>query len=717
MADDSTISDRLSEPTDARDWLADIAAAGQREKTWRQDADAIERLYSAQAKVININTQVKRLNILWSNTETLKASLTPQLGSPDVRRLFPRPGQDDKVARTASLVIERALLASSGSEDDEQSEFEDGVQDMLLAGRGQVWLEYDVELSPDGMAIARQDARLVLVPWVDFRHGHGKRWRDVPWVARRHLFTRDDLRAKFPDHADQIPLGYTLEQGEQLPRYGEGMQNREQYQRAAVWELWDKRSRQRVYVAEGYSHVLRMDPDPYRVKSFFPCPKPLYSTAKGTSSLTPRPEFMLYKDQADDLDKVVDRLSMLTDALKHCGVYNAASADVDKLAQIGSLIDNEFLPVKDFAAFQGGGGSIDGNIWTRPIDRIASVIQFLEERQDRLVQQIYEITGISDIIRGVTDPREALGTHRIKAQFGSLRLQSRQRSVQRWVRDAYRIKAEVIAEHFTREALEDMTGVPLPPAEVRDRARMVLQALAQQQAQPQVAPGQAMPGQAMGAQVPQMDPDQISLLRETAEAPSWEEVSAILRSDARRAHKVDIETDATALEDSAEDKAARSEYLGAVKQMMSDAVPAIQQNPDAAPLFKAMFGFASRGYRIGRTLEQSIEDAIDQTAKKARDGQGSPPPAMMIEQQKLAIEMQRVQNETKKLEIDQMRVQVEMAKLQAGNAREQVESAAEHSKAAAQIQAHAFDLEGKRADLASKQASLAAKLRDLHGGL
>jgi hypothetical protein len=125
----------------------------------------------------------------------------------------------------------------------------------------------------------------------------------------------------------------------------------------------------------------------------------------------------------------------------------------------------------------------------------------------RLIQSIYELTGISDIQRGSTDPRETKGAQLLKAQFSSLRLMPRQKKVERFVRDLFRLMAEVIGEVFSPETMTRITGLNVTP-----------------------------------------------------------EILDLLRDD--NSYQIEVETDSTILPDEAADKAAVGEYLQAVAGFM-----------------------------------------------------------------------------------------------------------------------------------------------------
>jgi hypothetical protein len=495
-------------PKSARYWHNQIDAALGREKKWRDRAEKVVKRYMDERPDNEDGGGDRRINILWSNTEVLKAVLFERLGAPDVRRLFPQPGKDNKIARTSALVMERALVAC-GNRYDPEGEIQDAVVDYLLTARGQLWLEYEAEISEDAdgkQAISYQSAKLCHVCHDDWTHGPGKKWRQVPWVARMHLFTKDDFGREFPDidlNVQKIPFNFTLKEGEK--RTDE--QGAADFKRAKVWEIWDKNSQTRIYIADGYEWELERVEDPYRLEAFFPCPKPLFGI-KTSDSLLPSPEYCQYQDQAAELDRINQRLYVLVESLKVCGIYDGSSED-DTLSQVGTLDDGQFIPYKNMAALAQGGG-LAAAFQVRDLAPIAVAIQQLANRAVSLIQSIYEITGISDVIRGSTDPNETLGAQQLKARFGSQRMQKRQKEVQMFVKEAYRLKAEIISEHFEREQLSQMTGILLPSEMERQKAKQLLTMAEQMKKQQEMMAQQAQQQQQMpsGPQQAQLPPPQ-----------------------------------------------------------------------------------------------------------------------------------------------------------------------------------------------------------------
>lgn len=646
-------------------WLGEIAAAKKRDQPWHKRADKVVARYRDERSDNRSSASERRANVFWSNTETLKSTLFQGLGSPDVRRRFNKKGDSDKPARQAALVLERGLSYCADAYDAE-SQIEACIEDQLVPGRGTGWIVYDAEISeyaqpedvkegedapvPPAPEIAQQTVKIEHVFYKDFLTSAGRKWSDVWWASRGHDYSRDELKRYFPKHADKIPLNVSLSDS---PKKG-GKEEEDTFKRARIWEIWDQSKKQRVYVAEEYDLVLKTDDDPYKLERFFPTVEPLYGV-KTTSSLTPIPEYTLYQDQAEELDIIQTRLCRLTDALKRRGVYDAGTEGSEGvLSQLAFAGDNEFIALRGFAALMEKGG-LERVFMTEDLTKLVTVIDKLSMREQMLLQKIYEITGISDILRGASDPNETMGAQKIKAQFGSLRLQKRQKRIQAFIRDLFRLKAEIMAEHFTREQLAEMTGIDMPLKAEQDQAKQMLAAIEQQKkmAQQAIAQAQAAAKQGMGAvQAPQMppqpDPKVIQKLLATVKAVSWEEISGILRSDQRRGYKIDIETDATNALDSETEKTQRMEFLTTMQGMFEKVIPGLMQYPQlapaAVPLFKENAMFAVGAFKAGRTMEEAYEDAFDQIEQtvKAALAQGPQPSE---EEKKLQLEAKSKQME------------------------------------------------------------------------
>lgn len=590
-----TRSEAEKPPSSSKYWQGELALADKEERDWRKRAkDTVDKY--RDDKETDKRTG-NTFNILYSNTETLKPALYARTAKPDVRRRF---ADRDPTGREVAEVIERALSYSVDHYDIDPI-MEGCVDDVLLPGRGVVRVTYEadiqsievpVSVDPETGApimreqehIAGQTVECEYVYWDDFRMSPARTWRDVRWVAFRHLMTREEVRELSPQHGDEVPLNHApaTDDQEDIP---------DTFKRAEVWEIWDKTKRERVYVVYGYAHILKREPDPYLLEQFFPIPAPLYGV-QSTQSLVPIPEYTIYQDQAEELNTVTTRINKLTEALKHRGVYNSS---IEKLKDLANVVDNEFVGM-DGAQFAGMNekGGLSGAFQEMDISAIANVLVNLYQVRQTLLDTIYQVTGISDIIRGATDARETAAAQRIKSQFGSMRLQARQRRVQRFIRDLYRLKAELMVEHFEPHILSQMTQMQISPQAIE-----------------------------------------------------------LMRNDRLRSYHVDIETDSTVFEDAEVERAATNEFLTSVTQFIAGVGPIAESNPILLPLFGEMLTMGVRQYKQGRQIEDVIEETLQQLQQAAQQPREEPPdPRVLKVQQDGQLKAAQMQQDAQQHMVD-----------------------------------------------------------------
>lgn len=601
--------EKEGESQSASYWLMQLELSEKDHKDFLKDGDAVCERYKAD-KFMAATGKSSRFNILYSNTETLKAAVYARQAKPDVRRRF---SDQDPVGRIAADVLERSLIFSNDAYEGEDVDdvTESAVEDYLLPGRGIVRVDYEPEieegLAPDGQTkievLADQEVCEKYVYWKDFRHGSARKWAKVPWISYRHLMSREDLRENFEKAiADAVTLNWSPDTGDSPSKLSDA------FKRAEVWEIWDKDRKERVWVSKGYKDILRTDKDPYRLQNFFNCAKPLLAITTN-STLIPQAEFAVYKVQADALNEIEERIDKLTRALKRRGIYDETFKELEKLSRAA---DNQFIPVKNFSDLTSKGG-LAAAFQTEDIVVLSNVLKELYVQRQARIQAIYEITGISDILRGASDPGETLGAQRLKAQFGGARLKKRQDKVQKWIRDTQRIKAELIAEHFEPKKLQEITGIDLTTDDPQNP-----QAMEQKNA-----------------------------------------VMELLRSDKMRSYRVDIETDSTVFEDAEQEKKSRIELITAMTGFMAQAVPLGEKAPELMPFLFEVLAFGTRGFKAGRSLEESLDQVKQAVTAKLQQQQQAPPqqaqpdPKVVVANVKAGAEVEKaklgVQGENLKL--------------------------------------------------------------------
>lgn len=558
----------------------ELAAAESRDKNYRKCGKQTFDRYRGKNKKAN------SFNILWANTEILQPAAYNSTPKPDVRRRFKDP---DPIGKLVAETQKRCLEFATDTEDfDGHIKFD--VLDMLVPGRGVSRVRYVpsfMQMSPEGQdpyeQIAWEQVCIEHVQWDGYRLGPGKTWHDVEWVAFYHRMKRDELKKLSPEYGETVQLDDCEDgAGSGIENYNE--KEKEVFKTCGVWEIWDKPTKSVRYVTSGLKdHFLKTVPDPLKLTKFFPIPKPIYAV-NDSGSMDPITLYSQYEEQAKELNRTSMRINKIADVLKVRGIYDAT---LSCLSELMTGDDNELIPAQDVARFMESG--FDKAIWMLPIDASAKVLQALYVQRDAIKSVIYELTGISDILRGASNPNETLGAQEIKAQTGSQRIQQIQRDVARYIRDLMRMMGEIIAEKFQLETLQKMTGMDIPTKE---------QAMLQQQQQMMQAQQSGQPYQ------PQPMPI------------TWEDVIEVLHDDSSRTFKIDIETDSTIAASIQTDMQGLSEVLGGVSQFVAGIMPMVQAGAFPVEAVKEIVMTIARRSKMGN----AVEDALDQIQQPQQQG-------------------------------------------------------------------------------------------------
>jgi hypothetical protein len=603
-----------------RRWLRELELSDEHEKKWRERANKVIKRYRDERERAENDTE--KYNILYANTEVLKGVMYQRPPTPDVRRRFK---DKDPIARQAAEILNRALSYSIDAYD-----FDDimrsAVEDYLLPGRANARVKYvptygkdpikDATGQPmmgeDGkpqFPVVYEEARCEYVEWEMYRQSPAKRASKLRWKAYGELLTREELNSRFGDRGAKCTLDW-------MPEGKEDNTENQIFKRALVWMIWNKSDRKVYTICGGSKDVaLEIVDDPLHLEGFFPGPNAVYAIST-TNSQIPIPEFTEYQDQADELDEITGRINVLTAALKRRGVYDATYSELEKLAKAG---DNEFIAIENYSNFSDKGG-LEKALLEAPIEGIAKVLVGLYGQREQVKITIYEITGISDVVRGSTNASETLGAQKLKAQYGNVRTAPRQYAIQKFARDILRIKAEIISEHFSADTLKLMTGPELWTIKQKDAGT---------------------------GQVVQVD--------------ITEQVMKILRDDKLRGFRVDIETDSTIQPDADTEQQNRIELLTAISGFMTQAIPAVQMGAMPMEVAKELMMFGVRSFRVGSQLEDTLDQWSEQDQEAG--GQSMPNPQQAQQEAEMQQRSEMVAQKEKELESQGFQSQLERQKL------------------------------------------------------
>ena len=603
---------------------------------WMNRTDKILRRYRDERQT---NSTQTRYNMLWANVQTLKAATFSRMPKPDVSRRFK---DNDPIGRVASMILERAMDFEITHYEDLKHCLEASVYDRFLGGRGTAWIRYEPKIETQDYETSEEDevsdeaaeyldseaAPIDYVHWKDFGHEPARTWDEVNKVWRKVYMTRKAMVDRFgKELGDKIPLDSSPDDQKYKDSDGVG-------KKGLVIELWDRETSKVLWISKSLNQILDERDDPLELEEFFPCPKPLYSTITN-ESLVPIPDFTLYQDQANSLDILSTRISGLIDALKVRGVYDASEPTLQRLFTEGE--NNTLIPVKNWPAFsekQGLKGAID----IVDITPIAMALKNAYEAMAQIKQEIYDITGISDIIRGQSNIIESATATNIKSQFASLRLKEYQDSVACYASHILKLKAQVICGQFQPETLIKIGGVA------------------------------------------QLSPEDQQLVPQAIE---------MLKSNPMRTFRIEVATDSMLYQDEQQEKADRVEFLGAVGTYLQKAVEASQAMPaEATPLLMDLLKFGVTGYRVGRELEGEFDTLADHIKEKSKQPpQPKPDPAM----EKIKADMQLAQQKS------QLEVQTRQAELQnQAQVREhEIQLEAQRNQAQAQLSSQQSQLQAQ----------------------
>lgn len=583
-------SDQPEKPSDLR--TAQIQWEKHIEDQWK-DQDNFRREVERSIKWLRLNRDGRkskasgdRLNISYSNYEILQNSTYSRTPKPVV---VPRFGGGDnrQQLNAVAQVIERCV-ESNNERSDLHSTLVMCRDDLLKAGRGVPWLRYEADFTEQqmvvldeatGQPVMGQDGvtpmqapqkvktaeRVIpeFVGWQDYLEGPAKTWRQVPWVARRVTMNRAAFREMFGPDAELAKKVTFAEQGAM------GKSKNVEGPVAEVWEIWDRESRKVIRIARNAHEALEVTDPPIQFDGFFPCPEPAMSATED-GNRTPVPQTLLIEDQLVEIDELTKRINALRSALRVRGFYPKGATGTGAADEIEAAVKNAddsqtLIPVVGWAA--AGQASMKDMVLWLPIDIVVQTIQQCVAMRKESIELVYQVTGISDVMRGASEASETLGAQQIKAQWGSIRVRSKQGEMARLARDVCRMTAEIICELFDEQNIAEM----------------------------------AVYGYQQG-------------------------MLEFMRDDRMRSLLLDVETDSTISPDEDADKARATEFVTALGGILQQGVQVGQVAPELVPLIGSTIKFMASKFRAGRELEADIDKAVLALTQRAMAPPAPPQP-------------------------------------------------------------------------------------------
>jgi hypothetical protein len=466
--------------------------------------------------------------------------------------------------------------------------------------------------------ITDQRVAIDYVYWEDFLWSPCRVWEERRWVGRRVYMDRPQLIKRFGEEkGKKVPLNHRPSNMNLNTYPGGVVPVNQAVQMACVYEIWDRIHRKVIWLSKDMPEVLDEKDDFLNLVGFEPCPRPLLANIS-TSNTVPRPDYYLVQDQYNELDQVNNRISMLVKACKVVGVYDQAATGIQRMLLEGT--DNTLIPVDNWAMFAEKGG-VKGQVDWLPLEQVVNALQRLYEAREGIKAQIYELTGIADIVRGASKASETLGAQEIKAKFASVRIKDTQDEVARFAAELLRIKAEIMVKHFDPELLIRKSNI--------------------------------------------MRTDDADLALEATE---------LLQSEEGFEWRITVTADQLAQTDYAMEKADRIELLTSVSGYLQTAAEMIQGMPQSGPLLVGLLKWTVAGFKGAREIEGMLDKALDELIKAPPEEQPDPEAErakaeMEMAQQEHQLRMQELQAKiAAKQQETQLKIQAKIKEMELADA-------------------------------------------------
>lgn len=578
-------------------WKHEIDAAVKRQKDWWSDGTKIDLRFKddrggAQGMELNLTGENPfRLNLYNANVNTTMAMLYGRVPKADVSRRYADP--DDDVSRVAAEILERQLNLQMVGGNDPQV-LRHCLQDFLIPGFGSARVKYNFttrkvqqtvqQQGPDGeittgteetTELAAEQAKVVYTHWRDQKWGYGRTWEDVPWTSFTLYMTKQEVIARFDNEKEGKKYSDKLEYNKQPIGHESDDQTESHTDKpwlmAEIEEIWDKATRKVIWWSKDCEEILDKRDDPLGLDNFFPCPRPMAANCT-TSLFLPRSDFKIAQDLYNQIDVLQTRIGIITKAVKVIGVYDQAADGIKRMFNEG--VENELIPVDNWAMFAEKGG-LKGQIDWLPVTDIVEALTKLEQLRDTHIALLYQITGMSDILRGHSEQYAGVGQEELKARFASIRIQYLEDEFARFASDLANLRVEVVRKHFDPDSII-----------VQSNAKFM-------------------------QELPQLIEAAVMFIKQNPHFP-WQ---------------VEIKAESLAMIDYAKLQSERTEFITSTATLMQSAAPILELHPGATPFILEILKWGMAGFKGSQQIEGVVDKIIQDLNKNPPQQQQEPDPS------------------------------------------------------------------------------------------
>lgn len=290
-----------------------------------------------------------------------------------------------------------------------------------------------------------------------------RKWNEVTRCAMEYNYSYRDFKKKFGEKAlEKISL-VDIEQH----KTGKPI---------IVFEYWDEMLKECRWLAENSDDFFQPEggspttyglkeiegaqedydnSDLYGLSSFYPCTEPLIFN-NTPRNFWPTPEFFQVADIIEHINSVFSRAVLLTKAIRIRFLFDSSVPQLKEL--IGETGEGGGIGIPNLEkALIAGKGSLAMLVQYMPIDDLLSGLNNMYNAFNQGLDTFYQITGMSDLIRGQTNPDsdKTYGERQMEGKFALNRIEPYQRKAQEWVKNNLQIGMEMGLKMFSESTVDE----------------------------------------------------------------------------------------------------------------------------------------------------------------------------------------------------------------------------------------------------------------------
>ena len=588
---------------------------------------------------VNSQSRVRtKMPLFWASIQNLTPAYYARTPETVARRRFEG---DDPVGRTMCLIYE-GLSKTRLAKYPLEPAMPEAVREFLLCDRGtaRIFLEEELEQvpvmvpvlmletgevvnaetgepvegepiqDPSGLMfietieerVVKVHTQILPVAYDEVLHdNHAKYFQDIQRMAFKLCLNKQEIVRQFGNEwLAKLKQG-AYEQGEGENGYSEDTDTYE------VYEVWDKPTETVTYVSPSYKdEVIKEIPDPYQLETFFPV-APFIIGTKHHKYLFGVPMYVQLRDCLNQIHTLFSRMGTLIKGLKRRGIANATLSSL--VNAIVSNDDAEIVVTDRFNELVEGGQKLSDLIYWVPVQELSSAVVECKELVADYKQYFFELSGVPDVVRGVTDAQETAASQQMKGNFYNVRTSWNQHQVQEQARWLAQAQCDLALNRLPDEEILRESGAEFFPEENKE---FIPQAL------------------------------------------------MMLKDKDNRNIRLEIETDSLTLMANERKQAERAMLVETILTGLGRVQEIVTASPEMGKIAMDMLLYTVRGIDLGKEFEQEVQ----KTAMEIRELVENPPeeePLPDYEQMKLEVQQAKMQMDG---QIAQAKMQIEGQKAQ-----------------------------------------------------